>query len=63
MKGRKTLAVGLAMAILPTALTYLAGIDWTTVLPAQYAPIVAGLVMIAMRLVTTGPVAGLAKKA
>lgn len=61
MKGFKTIAVGLAMAILPPALTYVGGIDWTAVLPAQYAPIVGGLVMIAMRLVTTGPV--LAKKA
>ena len=53
MKGFRTVIVGLAMAVVPTALQYLAGLDWTQYVPAQYVPIVAGVVMIAMRAFTS----------
>jgi hypothetical protein len=56
MQGYKTLAVGAGMVILPELLKYLSIFDWTTVLPAQYAPIASGLIMIAMRMLTTTPV-------
>lgn len=56
MSGIRTILVGLFMAIAPVALNYLAAIDWTTIVPAFWAPVVAGIIMIAMRLITTGPV-------
>ncbi len=56
MKGLRTVAVGLGMAVGAPALTYLAGVNWDAVLPAPWSWVVAGGVMIGMRLVTTGPV-------
>lgn len=52
MKGFRTVAVGLGMAVGVPALQFLGGVDWTQYLPSQYAPIVAGLIMIGMRLLT-----------
>lgn len=56
LTGFRTIIVGLAIAVGPVALNYLAGIDWKVYVPADWAPIVTGAIMIAMRLVTTGPV-------
>lgn len=56
MKGFRTIAVGLLMAVAPVGLQFLAGVDWTHYLPAQYAPVVAGLLMIALRTVTKTPI-------
>jgi hypothetical protein len=56
MQGYKTISLGLAMAILPEALKYLNLVDWTQYIPPQYAPIVTGLLMVAMRFMTTTPV-------
>jgi hypothetical protein len=52
----RTVWVGLAMGVVPVLLQYLAGINWASVLPPEYAGLVAGAIMIAMRLVTTVPV-------
>lgn len=57
MKGWRTILVGAAMAAAPPLLSYLAGVDWTQYLPAYYAPIVSGLAMIGLRVLTTGAVA------
>jgi hypothetical protein len=56
MKGYKTIAAGLAMVILPPALQYLAGIDWSQLVGAKYSLVLSGLIMIGLRLVTTTPV-------
>jgi hypothetical protein len=52
----KTVWTGILMGLVPVLLQYLAGIDWTQVLDPQYAGIPAGLIMIALRLVTSAPV-------
>lgn len=53
MKGFRTLIVGLGLAVGVPALQFLGGVDWTQYLSPQYAPIAAGVVMIAMRLMTS----------
>lgn len=55
LKGWRTIAIGLAMAIGPAALTYLAGVDWTKLVGPNAAMIIAGAVTVAMRIVTTTP--------
>jgi len=52
MKGFRTIIVGLGMAIGVPALQFLGGVDWTQYFPPQYAPIVTGVLMIGMRLLT-----------
>lgn len=52
LKGFRTIIVGLGVALLPQALSYLAGVDWSF-LGAQGAFFVSGLIMVAMRFVTT----------
>ncbi len=56
MKGFKTILFGLALVVIPPAVTYLGGVDWTTLglSPAVSAGI--GLAVIALRAVTTTPV-------
>lgn len=56
MKGLRTILVGLGMAVLPVVTQYIGAIDWATVLPAPYSWVVAGAVMVLMRLVTDTPV-------
>lgn len=56
MTGWRTVLIGFLIAVGPSALTYLAGIDWTQYVSANVATIVAGSVTILMRLVTTTPV-------
>jgi hypothetical protein len=58
MKGYRTLLVGLAMAAVPPALSYLAGVDWTQYVSPNVATMIAGAVTVAMRLVTSTPVGG-----
>jgi hypothetical protein len=53
----KTILTGLALAIAPVALDYLAGVDWTAYLPPNAAIILSGLLMIGLRLITRKPVA------
>lgn len=52
LKGWRTIAVGLAMAIAPSALTYLGGVDWTKLIGPNGAMVAAGVVTVAMRLIT-----------
>lgn len=51
----KTVWTGILMGLVPILLQYLAGIDWTQVLPAEYAGVAAGAIMIALRFVTATP--------
>ena len=55
MKGYRTIAVGAAMAVLPPLVTYLLGIDWTSIVGANAAMVISGVLTIGMRLVTTTP--------
>lgn len=56
LKGLRTIIIGLLMAVLPVVTQYLGMIDWSTVLPPPYSWLVSGIVMILLRLITTGPV-------
>jgi len=51
----KTVWTGILMGLVPVLLQYLAGIDWTQILPAEYAGVTVGAIMIAMRFVTSTP--------
>lgn len=56
LTGFKTLIFGAAVAIAPSLLTYLGGVDWTTI---GIAPGVAGAIgagIIALRAVTSTPI-------
>jgi|HubBroStandDraft_5_1064220.scaffolds.fasta_scaffold268513_3 hypothetical protein len=55
-KGLRTLAVGLAIAIAPSALAYIGGIDWTQFGVSPAAGAFIGIVVMGMRTVTTTPV-------
>ncbi len=55
MKGYRTIAIGLAMAVIPPALTYLGGVDWTTAVGPNAAMVISGVLTIAMRLITSTP--------
>lgn len=52
VKGLKTVAFGLALVVIPPAVTYLGGVDWTAlgISPTNSAAI--GLVVIGLRAVT-----------
>ncbi len=54
----KTVWTGLVIGLLPVLLQYLAGIDWTQYVPAEYAPTVIGGIMIALRFVTATGIGG-----
>jgi hypothetical protein len=58
MKGFRTLGVGLALAIVPNALTFLSGVDWTLYVSPNVALALSGLLTVAMRCITTSPVGG-----
>lgn len=53
MKGWRMLAWGLAMAVMPAGLSYLAGVDWTQYVNPTWAMAISGVVTIALRVVTT----------
>lgn len=55
LKGWRTFALGLAIAVGPAALQYLAGVDWSKLVGPNVATFMAGAVMIAMRAITTTP--------
>lgn len=55
LKGYRTILVGLLVAIAPSALTYLAGIDWTEQVGPNVAMVIAGAITVAMRMITTTP--------
>jgi lysozyme len=56
MKGYRSIAVGLALAIGPVALQYLGAIDWAQLIGPTGAFFVSGVIAICMRAVTTTPV-------
>lgn len=56
MKGWKTVALGLLMAILPSAVTYLGNVDWPHLIGPNAAFIVSGALVIVLRYVTTTPI-------
>ena len=53
MKGFRTLAAGLAVAVLPTSLTYLGNVDWTQMVGPNAALLISGLLTIGLRVITT----------
>lgn len=55
MKGYRTYVIGFLMAIVPAAITYLLGVDWTHLIGPNGAMIVAGVLTIVMRSITTTP--------
>ena len=55
MKGWRTIAVGLAFAVAPAALTYLGNIDWSSVVGPNVAMFIAGAITVGMRLITNTP--------
>jgi len=56
MIGWRTIIVGGVMAVAPSLLTYLGGVDWTKVIGPNGAMALAGAITIAMRIITTTPV-------
>ncbi len=56
LKGWKTVVSGVLMAILPAALTYLAGVDWTKFVSPNAAMLIAGIIVVALRAVTNTPI-------
>jgi len=56
LTGFRTIITGALVAIVPAALQYVAGVDWTHVVSPTWAMIIAGVVQIGMRLITTTPV-------
>ena len=56
LKGLRTVAIGLALAVVPQATAYLFSIDWTHVAGiSPNAASILGLVMVALRAITTTP--------
>ena len=58
MKGWKTVAFGLVVAIGPAIATYLAGIDWTSLGVSPGVAGAIGVAIIALRAVTNTPIGG-----
>jgi hypothetical protein len=53
MKGFKTVAFGLALVVIPPAVTYLGGVDWTTLGLSPGVSAAIGLAVIGLRAITT----------
>jgi hypothetical protein len=56
LTGFKTLIFGAAVAVAPSLLTYLGGVDWTTIGISPTAGGVIGAVIIGLRTMTSTPV-------
>jgi enolase len=56
MVGLRTILVGAAVALGPPLLQYVGGVDWSSVLPAPWGTVAAGVIMVAMRFITSTPV-------
>jgi hypothetical protein len=52
LKGWRTFLVGLGLAVAPSGLTYLSGIQWDRYIGATGAFFVSGVLMLAMRFIT-----------
>lgn len=56
LTGFRTFIVGLALAIGPTALSYLGGFDWTKLgITTNVATLISGALMVGLRAITTTP--------
>lgn len=55
LKGLRTFAVGLAIAVVPAALSYLAGFNWTSIVSPDVALAISGVITILLRTITTTP--------
>ena len=55
-KGLRTLAVGLTIAVAPSALSYIGGVDWTQLGVSPVAGAFIGVIVMGMRTITTTPV-------
>ena len=56
LTGWKTFIVGALVAVGPSALSYLAGVDWTKIgLTTNVATAITGILMIGLRAITTTP--------
>ena len=53
MKGWRTIAFGLFVAIGPAAVTYLGGVDWTSLGIAPGVSAAIGLVIVGLRAITS----------
>jgi hypothetical protein len=56
MKGFKTVAFGLALVVVPPAITYLGGVDWTSLGVSPGVSAAIGLVVIGLRAVTNSAI-------
>lgn len=56
LKGWKNVIWGLALATVPAGMEYLGGINWVDYVSPAIAPIIAGIITIALRVVTTTPI-------
>ena len=56
LTGWRTFIVGAVVAVGPTLLSYLGGIDWTKLgLTTNVATIISGVLMVGLRAITTTP--------
>ena len=56
MVGYRTLLVNFVGIVLPAVLSWMAGVDWSSIVSPSTAAIIVSLVNIGMRFVTTTPV-------
>ena len=56
LTGFRTVLVGLVIAIGPAALTYLGGVNWTSLGLSPTVGVVIGAVIIGVRAITTTPI-------
>jgi len=56
MKGWRTIAFGLLVAIAPAAVTYLGGVDWTELGISPTVSAGIGLVIVALRAITNSAI-------
>ncbi len=55
LKGWRTILTGLAIAVAPSAINYLGGVDWTKLVGPNVALLISGAVMVGLRLITNTP--------
>lgn len=56
MKGWKTVLFGALMALMPALLNYLAGVHWTDYVSPEWAGVIVGVIVVALRAVTNTPI-------
>ena len=56
VKGWKTVAFGLFMVVVPPALTFLGGVDWTSIGVSPAVAAAIGVVIIGLRAMTSTPI-------